>query len=124
MDTETELRERTQSEKNETPSIDEGGDGDGGGSVAGQIPTPSVDRKVLLAVGVIAAAIIAWKLYQRQQGGGGAESLNSARENLDAEATIEDGEEKELSVPDGSWSDKDSAVTEQFRKRGVISGED
>lgn len=128
-----ELRERHEQAQNETPQIDDGPDDvdddvDGGGTGAG-IPTPSVDKKLLVGIAVVAAAIIAWQLYKRQQSGGGSGgSLDEATgDGLTAEATIGDDEleQEDIRVPSqGNATEKDAAVTDAFRERGVLSSKE
>lgn len=128
-----ELRERHEQEKNETPQIDDGPDDvddGGGGGIGGAIPTPSVDKKLMVGIAVVAAAIIAWQLYKRQQSGtsGSGGSLDEATgDGLTAEATIGDDEleQEDIRVPSqGNATEKDAAVTEAFRKRGVLSSKE
>lgn len=121
-DTKTELRQRHEAETNETPEIDTEDPND---SRRGEIPTPSVERKHLLAVGVIVAVIFALYLYRRSQSGTET-TLNDVRgDELDPEATIDDGED-EITVPQemGNPLAGDEAVIEAFQEREIISGED
>lgn len=121
-DTKTELRKRHEADTNETPEIDSKSGND---SRMGEIPTPPIERKHLLAIGVIVAIIIALYLYRRSQSGTET-TLNDVRgDELDTEATIED-EEDEINVPQemGNPLAGDEAVIEAFREREIISGED
>jgi hypothetical protein len=121
-DTKTELRKRHEAETNETPEIDSE---DGNDSRIGEIATPSVERKHLLAIGMIIAIIIALYLYRRSHAGTDT-TLNDVRgDELNPEVTIEDGED-EIKVPQemGNPLAGDEAVIEAFREREIISGED
>lgn len=118
MDTEQELKQRHESE-NETPELDD--DGDGG--VAGQIPTPSIERKHLLAIGAIVAIVLAIYLYRQGDGSNG--SLDDVTGEIETEATVED-EDDEIHVPQKN-SDPlagDEAIIEEFREREIIGGDD
>jgi hypothetical protein len=121
-DNKAELRKRHEAETNETPEIDSE---DGSDSRIGEIPTPSIERRHLVAIGLIVAIIIALYLYRRSQSGNET-TLNDVRgDELDPEATIE-AEADEITFPQemGNPLAGDEAVTEAFREREIISGED
>jgi hypothetical protein len=118
--TETDLRKRHQERTNETPEIGEEDE-----DPPTEIPAPSIERRHLLAIGVVVAILVAIYLYHRYDTGG--QSLDGVRsEPLDPEATIEDSEDEEIHVPHESGNPLagDEAVTEEFRDREIISGED
>ena len=122
-DSKTELRKRHQAETNETPEINAD---DGSDSRIGEIPMPSIERKHVLIIGVIVVTIVVLYLYRRQHSSTNT-SLDDVRSaDLDPEATIEDDEADEIAVPQetGNPLAGDAAVTEAFREREIISGED
>jgi hypothetical protein len=121
--TKTELRKRHQAETNETPEIDSEEDSD---SRIGEIPTPSIERNHLLVIGVIVAIILALYLYRRNQSGASTTLDDVRDDDLDPEATIEDDEEAEITVPHetGNPLAGDKAVIEAFQDREIISGVD
>lgn len=133
MDTETEIRERAEQEKNETPDVvdagdssSDGGDQDGDPSSYGGIPTPSISRKHLLVVGAILGLYIAWKLYQSTSdstSGTGIDDARTAEWDPDVGVEDEELEREDIEVPQSADSPLagDKAVTEEFRKRGIIN---
>lgn len=125
QDTVEELRQRNEQETNETPELDEGDDDGDGGGFAGEIPTPSVDRKLLIGVAIVVGLIIAWKVYQSQQSGGSSETLDDVRaSDMDPEVTAETpDEDDEITVRQDSTSPlaADEDVTQAFLERGILS---
>ena len=126
-DTEAELRKRHLAETNETPEIGEETD-EGETDVAGTLPTPTLSRDQLLVIAVIIAIIAVIVMYRsRAPDGTGGGSLDEARgDALEPEATIEDDKDDEITVPkeESNPLAADQAVTEAFRDRELLSGED
>lgn len=135
MDTESEIRERAAQEKNDTPDVvddgdssSDGGDQDDDPSSYGGIPIPSISRKHLVVLGAALALFIAWKLYQsnRESGGSGIDDARTAEWDPDVEVEDEDLEREDIEVPQSNENPLagDKAVTEEFRKRGIINDVD
>lgn len=130
MSSAEEIREReAQSSTNQTPSIatdgDDGGDGDSGGR---SLPVPSISRKHAALIGLIVAAVVAWKLYQRKQSTASTESpgeleTDSGDGRDENPASETESHEGSIAVPQNHTDPlaADEAIVQEFRNRGTLS---
>ena len=118
--------QKQKTSSNDVPTLSDGGDDQGdGGDDSGGLPVPSMSKKHAAIIGGIAVVIIAWKLYKMSDGQHSNELAQAASQDFESEASVDDddGDQPEIRVPTASTSDPlagDEAVTEEFRKRGVL----
>lgn len=124
MSSAEEIKQREAQSENETPNIaSDGSDGDDGNSQS--LPLPSFSQKHAVLLGVIVAAIIAWKLYQRRQAesGGQSSTETTTGDGDDGSQSTPSRSDEEFDIPENN-SDPlagDEAIVQEFRDRGRLS---
>lgn len=131
-DTAEEIRQREQSQQNETPALDSGGGGGESDGLAGEQAGLSVpiSRRHLLVAGVVVAVVLAYWLHSRQTDGSDTadgSGMETARETLDGQTEADlsdpDGEDDKITVEQDAQNPlaADASVIKEFRQRGILS---